>query len=85
MGIRAGTSLPVFHLDCAKVGIMTCMDIEYPEPAFVRQNRLLIVHRLAPRSAAIGNYDVIAFRLIERIELADRARPGSTRRRRRAS
>jgi hypothetical protein len=55
------------------------MDIEHPDSAFVRQNTLLIVHRLAPRSAAIGNYDVIAFRLIERIELLDgdrrRAKP----------
>ena len=28
--------------------------------AFVRQNTLLLVHRLAPRSQAIGNYDVRA-------------------------
>ena len=44
------------------------MDVEYPNSAFVRQNTLLIVHRLAPNSAAIGNYDVLALRLIERIE-----------------
>jgi hypothetical protein len=60
------------------------MDIEYPHSAFVRQNTLLIVHRLAPRSAAIGNYDVVAFRLIERIELLDDTK-GSSKRRRRAS
>jgi hypothetical protein len=42
--------------------------IEYPNSAFVRQNTLLVVHRLAPRTAMIGNYDVIALRLIERIE-----------------
>lgn len=34
-GIRPGKDLPVFELDCAKVGIMTCMDIEYPEVAQV--------------------------------------------------
>ena len=37
------------------------MDIEYPDSAFLRQNTLLIVHRLAPGSASIGNYDVVAF------------------------
>jgi predicted amidohydrolase len=35
LGIRAGNALPVIELDCAKVGIMTCMDIEYPEVAQV--------------------------------------------------
>lgn len=35
MGIKAGSDLPVYTLDCAKVGIMTCMDIEYPEVAQV--------------------------------------------------
>ncbi len=34
-GIKAGTDLPVYTLDCVKVGIMTCMDIEYPEVAQV--------------------------------------------------
>jgi len=33
MGILAGNDLPVFTLDCAKIGIMLCMDIEYPEVA----------------------------------------------------
>jgi predicted amidohydrolase len=32
-GIRAGNCLPVYTLDCARIGIMTCMDIEYPEAA----------------------------------------------------
>jgi len=32
-GIQPGDSIPVFSLDCATVGIMTCMDIEYPEVA----------------------------------------------------
>jgi len=35
MGIVAGNNLPVFTLDCATVGIMLCMDIEYPEVAQV--------------------------------------------------
>jgi predicted amidohydrolase len=33
MGIRAGAVLPVIPLDCARIGIMICMDIEYPEVA----------------------------------------------------
>jgi 5-aminopentanamidase len=32
-GMIPGDSLPVFQLDCCTVGIMTCMDIEYPEVA----------------------------------------------------
>jgi predicted amidohydrolase len=35
IGIRPGDSLPVFPLDGVTVGIMTCMDIEYPEVAQV--------------------------------------------------
>ncbi len=34
-GMHAGSDLPVFALDCAKVGCITCMDIEYPEVAQV--------------------------------------------------
>jgi predicted amidohydrolase len=34
-GIMPGDSLPVFPLDGVTVGIMTCMDIEYPEVAQV--------------------------------------------------
>jgi predicted amidohydrolase len=34
-GIKAGDDLPVFKLDCCNVGVMTCMDIEYPEVAQV--------------------------------------------------
>lgn len=52
------------HLSSGKT-----MDIEYANSALVRQNTLLIVHRLAAGSAAIGNYGVVALRLIERIEL----------------
>lgn len=35
LGMRRGDDLPVFKLDCASIGIMTCMDIEYPEVAQV--------------------------------------------------
>ena len=35
MGIVQGNELPVFSLDCVKIGLMTCMDIEYPEVAQV--------------------------------------------------
>jgi predicted amidohydrolase len=34
-GIRAGRDIPVIGLDCARIGFMTCMDIEYPEVAQV--------------------------------------------------
>ena len=34
-GMVPGNALPVFPLDCCTVGIMTCMDIEYPEVAQV--------------------------------------------------
>ncbi|MGH7178195.1 MAG: hypothetical protein ACREJC_12505 [Tepidisphaeraceae bacterium] len=44
------------------------IDLAYAGTAWVRQNTLLIVHPLAKGSVAIGNYDVIALRLIERIE-----------------
>lgn len=42
--------------------------IPYPNTAWVRRNTLVIVFPLAPGSVAIGNYDVIALPLIERIE-----------------
>jgi predicted amidohydrolase len=34
-GMVPGNELPVFGLDCCNVGIMICMDIEYPEVAQV--------------------------------------------------
>lgn len=34
-GMCRGQDLPVFELDCVRIGIMTCMDIEYPEVAQV--------------------------------------------------
>lgn len=30
-GLVAGDDIPVFELDFGKIGVMTCMDIEYPE------------------------------------------------------
>jgi hypothetical protein len=59
------------------------IDVEYANSAFVRQNTLLVVHRLAPRTHAIGNYDVIALRLIERIEQLGNGKPAQGRGRRR--
>ena len=49
------------------------MDIPYPNTAWIRQNTLVIVHPLKRGTAKIGNYDVIALRLIERIELVGEA------------
>ena len=42
--------------------------IPYPNTAWVRQNTLLVVHPLQRGTAEIGGYDVVALRLIERIE-----------------
>ncbi|MGB7158249.1 MAG: hypothetical protein WBD40_09305 [Tepidisphaeraceae bacterium] len=56
------------------------IDIKYPGTAWVRRNTLLVVHPLAPGTAAIGNYDVVALPLIERMEQMN----GSTPRHRRA-
>ena len=39
-----------------------------PNTAWVRQNTVVIVHPLRRGTSEIGNYDVIALRLIERIE-----------------
>jgi hypothetical protein len=44
------------------------MEIKFPHTAWVRQNTLLVVHPLRKGTQEIGNYDVIALRLIERIE-----------------
>lgn len=35
LGIRPGADIPVYQLDSVRIGIMTCMDIEYPEVAQV--------------------------------------------------
>ena len=44
------------------------IEIPYPNTAWIRQNTIVIVHPLRPGTVEIGNYDVIALRLIERIE-----------------
>jgi hypothetical protein len=51
------------HLSSGQV-----INVPYEGTAWVRQNTVVIVHPLARGSAAIGNYDMIALRLIERIE-----------------
>jgi len=49
------------------------LDIEHPDSAFLRQNTMLVVHRLRPGTHEIGNYDVAALRLIERVETLEEA------------
>ena len=44
------------------------IDLLFPHMAWVRQNTVLVVHPLERGTHAIGNYDVLALRLIERIE-----------------
>jgi len=51
------------HLSSGKT-----IDILYVGTAWVRQNTLLIVHPLRQGTQEIGNYDVVALRLIERME-----------------
>lgn len=58
------------------------MDIQYPGTAWVRQNTLLVVHPLRAGTQEIGNYDVIALRLIERIEQLEDKGGGKSRARR---
>lgn len=47
------------------------IEVPFPNTAWVRQNTILVVHPLAKGTVAIGNYDVIALRLVERIEQLD--------------
>jgi len=51
------------HLSSGKT-----VEVLYPSTAWVRQNTLLVVFPLRAGTQEIGNYDVIALRLIERIE-----------------
>jgi hypothetical protein len=51
------------HLASGKV-----MDILDPSTTWLQQNALLVVHRLRPHTQEAGGYDVIAYRMIERIE-----------------
>jgi hypothetical protein len=48
------------------------MEIRERSTAWLRQNTLLVVHPLRPGTQAIGNYDVIALRSIERIETLEK-------------
>jgi hypothetical protein len=65
------------HLSSGKTA-----DIVDPTAAWLQQNALLLMHRLRPGSQLIGGYDVIAFRLIERIEQIN-GNGGKRKRRRR--
>jgi hypothetical protein len=57
------------HLSSGQV-----IDLPFPHTGWIRQNALLVVHPLERGTQRIGNYDVIALRLIERIEqMAERA------------
>jgi hypothetical protein len=47
------------------------LDVLDRHTAWVRQHTLLLVYRLRQGTQEIGGYDVIAFRLIERVELLD--------------
>ena len=49
------------------------IDVPFPNTAWVRQNTLVIVHPLRRGTVEIGNYDVVALRLIERIEQLNEA------------
>src|SRR5438128_2691360 len=44
------------------------LTIKYPNSALMMEHAMLILHRIRPRSSAIGNYDVINLRLIEKVE-----------------
>ncbi|MGH7214103.1 MAG: hypothetical protein ACREIT_05010 [Tepidisphaeraceae bacterium] len=44
------------------------LDVRHAHTAWVRQNTLLLVHPIKPGTHEIGNYNVIALRLIERVE-----------------
>lgn len=44
------------------------VEIPYPNTAWVRKSTLLVVHPLRRGTHEIGEYDVVALRLIEHIE-----------------
>lgn len=52
-----------FHLASGKT-----VDVPYPGTAWLQQNAVLIVHPLRRGTQEIGSYEVVALRLIERIE-----------------
>jgi hypothetical protein len=49
------------------------IDVPYPNTAWLRQNTIVIVHPLRRGTVEIGNYDVVALRLIEGIEQLNEA------------
>lgn len=49
------------------------IDVPYPNTAWLRQNTIVIVHPLRRGTVEIGNYDVVALRLIQRIEQLNEA------------
>ena len=51
------------------------VDVKDPATAWMRQNTLLLVHPLRPGTKQIGNYDVIALRMVEKIETIENGRP----------
>ena len=51
------------------------VDVKDPATAWMRQNTLLLVHPLRPGTKRIGNHDVIALRMIEKIETIENGRP----------
>ena len=44
------------------------VDVHHPGTVWLQQNSLLLVHPLRPGTQEIGKYEVLALRLIERIE-----------------
>jgi len=44
------------------------VDVLYEQTAWLQQNTVLVVHPLTRGTVAIGKYEVISLRLIERIE-----------------
>jgi hypothetical protein len=65
--LERGPFVPLrLHLSSGKT-----IDVGYPSTAWLRQNTLLIVHPLEAGTVRIGSYDVVALRLIERIEQID--------------
>ena len=56
-GIMPGNDLTVYKLDCASIGIMTCMDIEYPEVAQVLMLRGADLLLFPPVQGSWGEVD----------------------------
>jgi len=52
-----------FHLASGKTVL-----VKHPNSAYMMDHAVLILHRMKPGSSAIGIYDVVNLRLIEKIE-----------------